>query len=429
MKRYLLTALTAILGFTLNIKAQNPDVIYIASWDGMTANYGSHGVGTPVTPDTNDPKLSFNSESNCYEGEIYDWAKSSGTTAWNAKIPYSFDGDVVTYYSGTTYPNINFSTNPSQTFTFEISEDPSSLKGYNLAAMNKLDVCAAKVSLDLVNKTITFTEIDNVSEAPQLLAVDPENGSVISPQADGSVDITLTFSAQVSSMRVLVEGSELTPVANEDGTVWTISIPASLVESSVSESNGLFKVLIDQVFAKNTPVTFDGDTALVLSYPVEGVTLFATINLAGDTEYLDVFKSPNYTLGDELKIEGNTFSVSFTSSVTYFFTAPVGYTITVDSNADIADWSIGTAWSKKVTVNPDTEQVIEENYLEGTTLTIRSGAAGYAFNVVVSDSTAIDTISREAGSDEIFNLNGVRVDLNHLTPGIYVVNGKKVLIK
>lgn len=434
MKRYLLSILMALTLGGSAIIAQNPDAIYIGSWDGMSANYGTHGVGTPITPDTNDPKLTYNEATKCYEGVIYDWSISSGTATWNAKIPYSFEGDVVTYYSGTTNTNINFGTNNSASFKFQVSEDPTDLKGYNLSSMNKESVMAAAVSLNLDTQTITFTKIANESQAPTLLSIFPENGSMITPSEDGSVTVTLTFSGPVTSMRILVEGGSPKISKNDDQTVWNITISENQITESVSENTGTLLIKVDQVFSGNVPVTFDGGSLqFYLSYPVNGVTKSAYLQFTGDTSNseLALYKSPFYTVGDELEIKNNAYDALYFNSATYLVTVAEGYSISISSQADENSWNLGSAWTIKTTIDPDNETTTEENYREGTTLTLTNEASGYTFTInITKDDAGVDSVGTEInGEERIFNLQGVKINRENASPGIYIVNGKKVILK
>ena len=48
----------------------------------------------------------------------------------------------------------------------------------------------------------------------------------------------------------------------------------------------------------------------------------------------------------------------------------------------------------------------------------------------IVDTTGIDSVDIDLGNDEVYNLKGQRItDSRNLTRGIYIVNGKKVLIK
>lgn len=430
MKRTILSLAIALA--TTTIMAQTPDVIYIGTWDGVDSTHGNHGVGTPVTPDSNDPRLIFNAETGCYEGDIYDWAISAGTSAWNAKIPYSFNNDVVTYYSGTSNTNILFNNNKTVSFNFIESEDPTNLKGYNLSAMNKQNINAAHVAINLQNKEITFTQIENVSTAPKLINVEPENGVMLIPDENGDVTLTLTFSSKITNMRVLVEGASPKIYHSDDGTVWTITVPASQISESVNENSGLLFFKIDQVFAGNVSVTFNGELSLNLSYPVKGVTHEAILNFQGvnANSDLSVFRSPFYTLGKELTVEDNTLVAYYANSVTYLITVTEGFEVSVKSNANQDSWSLGQAWSIKESIDSDNEKVTEENYCLGTTLSILAGANQGIFQISIFEKEAgVSSFPIEERDVKAYNLNGVKVNPEKLYHGIYIINDKKVIIR
>ena len=49
---------------------------------------------------------------------------------------------------------------------------------------------------------------------------------------------------------------------------------------------------------------------------------------------------------------------------------------------------------------------------------------------VTEDVSAVKSIDSEInGVEVIYNLQGVRVNRNNMTPGIYIINGKKVAVK
>jgi hypothetical protein len=59
-------------------------------------------------------------------------------------------------------------------------------------------------------------------------------------------------------------------------------------------------------------------------------------------------------------------------------------------------------------------------------VTGQTAAKFYLFN---GEATGINTIAKVAEDGVVYNLQGVRVDAQNMTKGIYVVNGKKVVIK
>lgn len=434
MKKPLLFVFGALLLSSSVSFASNPEVIYIGTWQTM------YDLGTPVTPDANDPQLLFNSESGCFEGDIFDWAKTDGISSWNAKIPYSVgeEGEV-TYYSGTSAPNIVFNTVSTASYTFGVYTDPADPKlyGYNIGTANTEGVVAAHVVMNLEDNLITFTQIENETQAPELVSIDPANGSWVTPDAEGAVAFSLTFSGEITSMRVMVEGSTLTPQVSEDGMVWSYNVPANRVAESVREADGFLLIRIDQVFAGSIPVALEGnETTMFVSYAVEGYTNSVTINFIGEEDALatlDVYQSPFYTVGNEIGFSDDVLHVTYSSSITYLFTVAEEYTLNVTSEVDPEFWSLGTATSQKVTFDTDNGTSEEEPYRTGTTLTILGGAAGGEFSVNIVDKMPdADSVSQLLKDNEeavIYNLNGVRVDGRNLTPGIYIVKGKKMVVK
>lgn len=266
MKKTLLTACVAFLLGMPVIKAQQPSEIYMATWVTM------QDLGKPINPDSNDPKLIFNSETECYEGEVIDWPRL-GVNPYNAKIPYSVTDGVVTYYGvvGPTQQFI-FNTTPSSSFQFTVSTDPSGFKGFGLSTANNNSIEDVKVSINLSTSTITFTQFESGSGSvlPELVSVDPESGTKITPDEDGGTEIIITFSGKVTSMDVISEDSTLYPTSNEDGTVWTIPVTARVIENSMAENHGLLLIKIQKVYADNLPVGFPGgNSVLTLEYPIE----------------------------------------------------------------------------------------------------------------------------------------------------------------
>lgn len=92
----------------------------------------------------------------------------------------------------------------------------------------------------------------------------------------------------------------------------------------------------------------------------------------------------------------------------------------------------------------ETQQTAQLN--ETNSMTIKSDVAWSVepaiYNILVNLNTntfvitfvkdltdGIDSIENEMDGEVIYNLQGVRVDRNHLTKGIYIINGKKVMIK
>lgn len=420
MKKNLLILSIALLMATGMANAQTPDAIYIGTWMAMSE------LGSEITPNENDPKLVYNSSTGCYEGEYLNWARTNGTAAWNAKIPYSVENDIVTYYSSSASTNINFSSNDVQNFEFTSGTDSKNFKGYVISSLYTESLVDVKISMNLSTKEITFTKFESGQkvEVPTLVSVNPENGGMIKPAADGSATITFTFSGAVTSMEVLSNGSEIEATPSNDNTVWSVYLSAERISGSTSDSQGLFNMKLQNVYADGQLVTFEGGSSVLnLSYSVEGITKTAVINITGTEDALDslnVYKLPYTEEGDELDLESYSISLTYTNSVAYLFSAGEGYQVSVASTVDSnqgANWSVTT----------------DEM---GTTLTIKKDASGATFTVTVSKASGISQSFMEESGVSVYSINGQKVlnsdnkeSLKTLSPGIYIINGKKVLVK
>lgn len=435
-KSLLLLAVATFLG-TQVVKAQQPDAIYIANWDTL------YDLGQPVTPNENDPKLTYNSQTGCYEGEVIDWPRMA-VNPYNAKIPYSVEGDVITYYgvAGHTQ-SIIFNTYPTNTFSFQASTSPEEFKGFGISSANNKPVEDVKVSMNLNNNEISFTSFDSGigTVMPTLVSVYPENGSLITLNEDGGTTITITFDGPVDRLEVQADEYELTPVPNDDMTVWTVDVPANVVATTSNENQGRLILKVYNAFANGLPVGFiDGSPTLSLAYSVSGVTSSATVKLAGDEaglKTLNVYKAPEYSVGDEFDFDGNSFDISYKESVTFLFTVGKGYEIKISSELSSnngENWKTGEGFSTEKGPNGETTNIIAA---EGTTLTLYPSANGAVFTVTVSpESTGVDSIFENETQVSVYNISGICIlkaasatDIRNLKSGIYIVNGKKVVVK
>lgn len=439
MRKSLLLFLSTFL-ISIPLFSQNPDVIYVGTWATMS------DLGTAITPDTDDPVLTYNEATGCYEGEVIDWAKCLGTSAWNARIPYSITDGEVTYYSAATSTNITFSSSDTFEASFNTGNNPADFKGYVIATAYTENVVDVKISMNLETATIIFTKFksDQSEEIPVLVNVEPENGTEITPDDEGGVTITLTFSGPVTRLTAGSESSNLQPQSNDDGTVWTIYLSESAIKSSTSESQGTLNLRIENVYAGNLPVDMDGkgNNFIILSYTVAGITNSATILFEGDSNglaTLDVYKYPEYTNDAVLDLDGWDFSFTYSSSVTYLFTVGEDYEIEIVSTVDPEDgenWSLGEAYSLKVVENTGTSYKTENDVL-GTTLTIKKGSNGATFTVTVNEKNAgVKGIASDNAPLKVYSITGNHVltttnkeQLKNLKPGIYIVNGEKIILK
>lgn len=436
MKKIYLLLLTAILYCTPVIKAQQPDVIYMATWSTMSE------LGSPVTPNDEDPELRYNPETQCYEGEIIDWPRLA-VNPYIAKIPYSLENDVITYYGvvGPTQSFI-FNTVDSQSFEFTSSKDSSLFKGFGLSLQNAESVVDVKVSMNLNTNLITFTKFESGEgqEIPAFISVDPENGGEINLEGKEEVIITLTFSGEVTTLEAVNNGSLMETASREDGTVWEVIIPSERLQESAVDSQGIFSLRIQKAYAGNMPVSFEnGSPVLNLSYTISGLTKDASFKFTGTDEALktlNVYKSPEYSVGDEVEIIDNELLFTYTNMVTYLFTVGNTYDIIVSSTVESNDgenWKLGKGYSTKKGPNGETTN---EKVLEGVTLTLYEGSTGAEFTVAINPKEAgVESLNAEK-EYKVYNSDGVHIlttknlkDLRELSKGLYIVNDKKIMIK
>lgn len=430
MKKLLLLLFTAVLSLPV-LRAQNPDAIYIATWVTMA------DLGQPVTPSDSDPKLSYNAESGCYEGEVIDWPRLE-VNPYNAKIPYSVTDGVITYYgvAGSTQ-FFTFNSSPSQSFKFQASQDPKGFKGFGLSQASEKSIVDVKVSMNLTTNEITFSEFESGQGTvlPQLVSVEPENGSEITLNDDGGVVITVTFDGSVTGMDAVSEEGRISVESSDDGKVWTIAMSAEAVQSSLIENDGKLILKIQKVYANGLPVNFPGNKSVLdLVYTVAGMSTSTVLEFTGDAaglETLNVYKSPYYSVGDQIDFEGDSFDVVFNGDITYLFTVADGYSIEVTSSVDSGDgenWKLGEGYSTEKGPNGETTSTPAQ---EGVTLTIYSGSNGATFLITVTDDAGVESLVSDKKATKVYDLNGVRVNsgLDSLKPGLYIINGKKVLVK
>lgn len=127
------------------------------------------------------------------------------------------------------------------------------------------------------------------------------------------------------------------------------------------------------------------------------------------------------------------------------------FTITFDTDVTVTEGAYATLASNDVDYNQSANIVPTDDSrkftVTFTTVPVEKGV--YVFNILqgafagadgnlsanivreytIDGSDAIDTVSTENGETAVYNLHGVRVDAENLPAGIYIVNGKKVVVK
>ena len=96
------------------------------------------------------------------------------------------------------------------------------------------------------------------------------------------------------------------------------------------------------------------------------------------------------------------------------------------SNSEVA---IVSATSQTITLLGEGETTITASFAGDRNFF--AGSASYTLKVINEPITAIGGITADSlnETDRVYNLQGARVDVKHLSKGVYVVNGKKVVVK
>lgn len=149
-------------------------------------------------------------------------------------------------------------------------------------------------------------------------------------------------------------------------------------------------------------------------------------NVTGPEGIVNYLQVVNVSEQEEIVVENGAFSVTYTEFPTQLLLSiHEDYLINVTAPANLAttDYTISR--------NADADG------LTSVTVLLYEACGGTAFNVeIVNNPAGVAGIGAEEGGFTVFNLQGVKVldtdnasDLNQLQPGLYIVNGKKVVLK
>lgn len=163
---------------------------------------------------------------------------------------------------------------------------------------------------------------------------------------------------------------------------------------------------------------------------------FSGVELADLASALQVLDAMND--GETLLINENPFDYVYTQGVFLMFIPQEGYDVAVKCASNDADVVDGT-YSINVGAAPMDDEEEEATAGDAVTLMAYPAANGLTFNVVLSEhqTSGINALY-DLGNGElrVFNLQGVQVlrtqnasDLNVLEPGLYIINGKKVVVR
>ena len=204
-----------------------------------------------------------------------------------------------------------------------------------------------------------------------------------------SGDVNFTFDPQTLEFT-----AELAPVPDD--------ITVTLVYTSKDVEKDVYKYVLTtaEPFSGKllTPVNVDSDNYSFTCIPSVGVNF----------EPADGYMITNLSSNIANKDAQNLFLGKYQGSITILPGAPAAVTVTIEIAAE------GETPDQPGTDEPGTDEPGTDE--PGTD--DPEGPTG-----------AVNTIGADNNVDVIYNLQGVKVDGNNLKSGIYIINGKKVVIK
>ena len=131
----------------------------------------------------------------------------------------------------------------------------------------------AMMSSELGSQEVTWIGNSTLkgSEA-EVISIFPANNSTLNLNADGSATIEISFSAAVTCRAAVPAGrgseTAVSATANDDETVWTVTVPANIVNQLV-EDYGALLVNVYATDGMGNDVYYEGMPSIALSYSVD----------------------------------------------------------------------------------------------------------------------------------------------------------------
>lgn len=175
------------------------------------------------------------------------------------------------------------------------------------------------------------------------------------------------------------------------------------LDADAANADGQIEIMIGELNITEVPVVFE-----VEEYP--GLISFLSWNNVS-TEVSDDAELEDYEVAFKPSMTEGTLTIVFSKDANNNLVYLVS-----EVNVSI-DGSFAEA-----TITEDTTMA---------TVTIPATAKEVIISFVATENptSGIDSIFGENGDNAIYNLNGVRVNGNNLSKGIYIINGKKVVVK
>ena len=315
--------------------------------------------------------------------------------------------------------------------------------------------------------TIKLKDLNESAETPVWVKVDYLLDGVWSPAVEANIVVSTKRDVNVNLTATIENGEEnsvvtytLEPVGFEPSEVeawdvWADMVGKDKVATATTPSGTLTITEVGTIYVKATVML--GDGTLITSTPAEIMLEAKRLEADAFTVGAQWGVSSDETTLNETKVKaGYVFTTNedktISLKVTYQLDGPLPTGWIVPEIFDMAaspkayTWAYGDPKEKNDIENFRTYNFIlssvegEPEFKDGDVLTGRIRTAGTfgEYNLPISYTVGSDN-EGQTGIENvmfntfpegaIFNLQGVRVNSNNLPAGIYIINGKKVLVK
>lgn len=265
------------------------------------------------------------------------------------------------------------------------------------------------------------------------------------PTVIKGTDITINYTGENlnGSVWTYVTTRTLTSIINvsEDSFTYTYTTPESALDLFFipNDSDIRLEVVcvtpggINYGEVSGAPSTM-GDNAVQLSIPLDETSgyipegLVINVTVQQNINYVTanfILSGSLANLADAVSVTFENESVDFSGSTFSGVTVEPGTLFTVTPSPGFTVKNISTVNENMATIiNP-----VDEDGAWTITLSENPDNTSATFTIDLEISNGIISISDVAKDDVIYNINGLRISKNNFYPGLFIINGKKVLVK
>lgn len=390
--------------------------------------YTYTGTGGTVSVDVSKVKKNASFSVNLYnkkDGIIYTFKvvpSSAGnvlniTSSWNGNVTYSEDG----YYT---------LTNVVEGGTIKVEMTTAGRKQYELTAV-RIDS-----SEDATDQVTTENNVSNITVGS---TVSPTTYIVSLTAVDIREELNISYSTKVNSstsaqITVNFEAANVPDNAtfsvsymqDEDSSnITTLQVSADEVENGFTFVIGGLQPATNYTYTIYATMSVNGTAVAVSATSTVNFTTLSVEEEASTLLDLEIEAKEITSNSAILNVEifGDDIDIDDDTEVTLYYRlfgaqtyTPVETTLGEGAEIVLSDLKVFTNY---------TYEFYATAMLDGNQ--IQSGIVQFTFTT--DRATGINSFFENIGKGEIYNLNGMKVDANKLTRGIYIINGKKVLVK